>query len=51
MLPAILGGLKKQTQAQPAGGAAPGGGLPSMIDLHGDGNPLDDILKMAGKLT
>jgi hypothetical protein len=30
-----------------AGGA--GAGLGSMLDLNGDGNPLDDILKMAGK--
>jgi hypothetical protein len=27
-----------------------GGGLGSMLDLNGDGNPLDDILKMAGKV-
>ena len=26
-----------------------GGGLASMLDLDGDGNPLDDILGMAGK--
>jgi hypothetical protein len=38
------------------GGAAAGGpgaaapGLASMLDLNGDGNPLDDILGMAGKL-
>ena len=33
-------------------GAAQGGGhgLASMLDLNGDGNPLDDILGMAGKL-
>jgi hypothetical protein len=31
-------------------GAARGqSGLASMLDLNGDGNPLDDILKMAGK--
>lgn len=29
------------------GGA--GAGLGSMLDLNGDGNPLDDILRMAGK--
>jgi hypothetical protein len=43
----ILGGLL-------GGGArtasAAGGGLASMLDLDGDGNPLDDILGMAGKL-
>ena len=35
-------------------GGAPGnmaGGLASMLDLDGDGNPLDDILGMAGKFT
>jgi hypothetical protein len=26
------------------------GGLASMLDLDGDGNPLDDMLGMAGKL-
>jgi hypothetical protein len=33
-------------------GVARGGtsaGLASMLDLDGDGNPLDDILEMAGK--
>jgi len=28
-----------------------GGGLASMLDLNGDGNPLDDIMRMAGKAT
>lgn len=35
-----------------AGGAEPGGGLSglaSMLDLDGDGNPLDDLMQMAGK--
>jgi hypothetical protein len=27
-----------------------GGGLSSMLDLNGDGNPLDDIMRMAGKV-
>jgi hypothetical protein len=43
-----LGGLLNgQTRS-----AAPGmgGGLGSMLDLNGDGNPLDDILRMAGKM-
>ena len=44
----LLGGLL-------SGGASPGrtstGGLASMLDLDGDGNPLDDILGMAGKLA
>jgi len=34
-------------QRSQAGGA---GGLGSMFDLDGDGNPLDDILGMAGKM-
>jgi hypothetical protein len=33
------------------GGGQGGPGLASMLDLDGDGNPLDDILGMAGKLT
>lgn len=32
----------------PAGGL---GGLGQLIDLNGDGNPLDDIIGMAGKLS
>jgi hypothetical protein len=30
---------------------AAGSGLASLIDLDGDGNPLDDIIEMAGKLS
>ncbi len=30
--------------------SAPGGGLAGMLNLDGDGNPLDDIIDMAGKL-
>jgi hypothetical protein len=47
----LLGGLVgggAAAQARPGG--APGGGLASMLDMDGDGNPLDDILGMAGKL-
>src|SRR5512139_1894787 len=43
LLGSLLGG-------QTAGNATPGGaapGLASMLDLNGDGNPLDDILRMA----
>ena len=36
----LLGGLL---------GGRGGGGLASMLDQDGDGNPLDDILKLAGK--
>jgi hypothetical protein len=28
----------------------PGGGLETLLDLNGDGNPLDDMIGMAGKL-
>lgn len=42
----LLGGLLGRKPA--AGSNAPG--LASMLDLDGDGNPLDDILGMVGKL-
>jgi hypothetical protein len=42
----LLGGMLGGQGAR--GGSAPG--LASMLDLDGDGNPLDDILGMAGKL-
>lgn len=45
----LLGGL---LGSQASGGTAPGGaapGLGSMLDMNGDGNPLDDILRLAGK--
>lgn len=41
LLPAILGGFKGQAQQAP-------GGLGSLLDMNGDGNPLDDIIGMAG---
>ncbi len=45
MLGGLLGGGAGDT-----GGARSGvGGLASMLDMDGDGNPLDDILRMAGK--
>ena len=46
MLGNVLGG------ALGGGGQASGGagGLGSLLDLDGDGNPLDDIIGMAGKL-
>ena len=42
----MLGGLL-------GGGTAAGGlhGLASMLDLNNDGNPLDDIMRMAGRFT
>lgn len=47
LLGSVLGG-------QASGGAnskpsSPGSGLASMLDLDGDGNPLDDVLRMVGK--
>jgi hypothetical protein len=46
----LLGGLfGGEGSRSAAPGAAAPGGLASMLDFDGDGNPLDDILKMAGK--
>lgn len=47
MLGNILGGGVAPSAAGGLGGL---GGLAGMLDLNGDGNPLDDILGMAGKL-
>ena len=50
MLGNVLGGaLGGGQQAAPSGGGL--GGLASMLDMDGDGNPLDDIIGMAGKFT
>ncbi len=46
----LLGGL---LGGQSGGGATRAGaapGLGSMLDMNGDGNPLDDILRMTGKV-
>jgi hypothetical protein len=43
----MLGGLLGGRGAKPAGSG--GSGLASMLDLNGDGNALDDIMRMAGK--
>lgn len=48
LLGSILGG-GRSTAAAPAGGGL--GGLGQLIDLNGDGNPLDDIIGMAGKFA
>lgn len=42
MLGGLLGG-------QSGGAANAGGGLAGMLDMNGDGNVLDDIMRMAGK--
>jgi hypothetical protein len=46
LLGKVLGGGQ---QPAPSAGAAPGG-LASMLDMNGDGNALDDILGLAGKM-
>ena len=48
LLGGLLGGMGGG-RAAPGGAATAGGGLASMLDLNGDGNALDDILRMAGK--
>ena len=46
----LLGGLLGGRAGAAAGGGAGGlGGLGAMLDANGDGNPLDDIIRMAGK--
>jgi len=45
----LLGGLFGGGAA-PCAGAVSADGIGSMLALNGDGNPLDDILGMAGKL-
>ncbi|WP_428632413.1 DUF937 domain-containing protein [Sphingopyxis sp.] len=51
MLGNVLGGAVGGGAAPSAGGASGGlGSLVNMLDLNGDGNPLDDIMGMAGKL-
>jgi hypothetical protein len=50
MLGNVLGGaMGGGQQAAPAASGL--GGLASMLDMDGDGNPLDDIIGMAGKFT
>jgi len=49
MLGNVLGGAVGGGAAPAAGGGGLGG-LAGMLDLDGDGNPLDDIMGMAGKL-
>ncbi len=47
VLGSAFGGGGGQNAAPAAGGL---GGLANMLDFDGDGNPLDDIIGMAGKL-
>ncbi len=43
------GGLGGMLGGMLGGRGGAGGGLGSMLDMDGDGNPLDDILRMAGR--
>lgn len=45
-LAGVLGGL---LGGRGGGQASRGGGLGGMLDMNGDGNPLDDILRMTGR--
>ena len=52
LLGGLLGGRAGgASAAAPGGSGLPGGlgGLGAMLDANGDGNPLDDIIRMAGK--
>jgi hypothetical protein len=48
LLGSLLGGQAAGPGSATPGTAAPG--LASMLDLDGDGNPLDDILRMVGRV-
>jgi hypothetical protein len=45
----LLGGLLGGGAAGGGAAGSPLAGLASMLDLNGDGNPLDDILRIAGR--
>lgn len=47
-LDALLGGLLGGGAREGTSDPSPLAGLGSVLDLNGDGNPLDDILRMAG---
>lgn len=47
----LLGGLLSGGKAASANTDSAMPGLASMLDLNGDGNPLDDVLRMLGKTT
>jgi hypothetical protein len=48
LLGSLLGGQTAGSGGATQGAAAPG--LAAMLDLDGDGNPLDDILRMVGQV-
>lgn len=45
----MLQGQRLQGAGGQRGGSEGGGGLLGLLDMDGDGNPLDDILRMAGR--
>jgi hypothetical protein len=47
LLGGLLGGGASAANAAPTGGMS---GLGSLLDLNGDGNVLDDVMRMAGKV-
>lgn len=49
VLGGMLGGRGAGADATPGAGSG-GGGLASMLDMNRDGNALDDIMRMAGKI-
>jgi hypothetical protein len=51
MLGNVLGGALGGGQAAAPAGGGGLGGLGSLLDMNGDGNPLDDIIGMAGKMA
>lgn len=52
MLGQVLGSVLGGGGAAPAAQAAPrAGGLAGMLDMDGDGNPLNDLIGMAGRFT
>lgn len=51
ILGGALGGGTQSPATAPASGAGALGSLGGLLDMNGDGNPLDDILGMAGKLA
>lgn len=45
----LLGGLLGGARPAGAGAGSPTGGLGALLDLDGNGNPLDDLMRLAGK--
>jgi hypothetical protein len=46
----VIGGLLRGGGSSASPGTPATGGLGSLLDWNGDGNALDDILRMAGKM-